>query len=332
MKATQQALSWLAALSLAVAAPAVAGPLDRPETYEFPSRTVGTHAVGRHPIDLAFAPNGEAWVANLSDGTVSRLGPDGRLLGTHKVAPEPRKIAFDSYGNGWVYCWGDNVLVQLSPTGVPMGRFAVGNTVNDMAFDQGGNLWLASSGSNAVIQLAPNGRVVSTQTVTMPNHLAIDAQGLVWVASVSPKGTTNLVALGAGRMEGYQMPATPQSIAVGPDGRVWVTYFDSTGRVSRLSADRRRVDDLWTGFSNASVEVDRGALWVSNTRYDMSRREQGYIDVDSPISNTVSHLSPGGRVLGTYSVGSDAWLVKVAPGGEPWVVNFLGGTVTRLKP
>jgi streptogramin lyase len=322
----------LAIALTALAGPAAANPLERPESWTFPSRVAGVYPVGRNPVDLAFAPNGEAWVANMADGTVTRLAPDGRRLGTFRVGDRPRKVLVDAQGKAWVYAWGDNAVRRLSPDGRVEARYAVGRLVNDMAFGPDGSLWLASTDSDQVIHLSPEGRVLATLPLARPISVDVDDRGTVWVAMAIPRGTTNLMAYGDERVEGYSLPGTPQAIEVGPDQRVWATFFDSTGRVSRLSADRRRVDDLWTGFANADVVVDRGHLWVSNSRYDMAGLNVSQWGLENPLSNTVSTLTPGGGVLATYSVGSDAWAVKVSPAGEPWVVNFLAGTVTRLCP
>lgn len=322
----------LAALLAGLAAPAAAGPLDRPETYEVPTRVAGVYPVGRQPVDLVFAANGDAWVASMTDGTVVRLAANGTRLATVKVGPGARKLALDLGGNPWVYCWGDNAVYRLSQEGVVVARYAVGKSVNDMAFDPEGDLWLASTASNEVIRMSPGGQVKTRLPVRMPNQVAVDVQGTVWASLVAGKGSTNLVAFRPGRMEGYTLPGTPQAIELGPDGRIWATFHDAMGRVSRLSADRRQLDDLWTGFANSNVIVDRGLLWVTNSRYDMSRPDIRAWTLDNPVSNTVSQLSPGGRVMATYSVGSDAWLVKVSPVGEPWVLNYVAGTVTRLRP
>ena len=94
-----KALLGAIALTLSLAAPAAASALERPETWTLPAKVAGSTAVGRQPVDLAFAPSGEAWVANWGDGTVTRLAPDGRRLGTYPVAANTDGTTFRAKAN-----------------------------------------------------------------------------------------------------------------------------------------------------------------------------------------------------------------------------------------
>jgi sugar lactone lactonase YvrE len=246
------------------------------------------------------------------------------------VGAKPRKLAVDSRGNVWVYCWGPNLLFKLSPTGQPLNRVMIGKECRDMLVDATDHLWLASTGSNHVYEIQPNGQAATWFEVTSPACLALDADARLWVGTMAPGGTTNLFAFRQDGLEGYVTPGTPVHLALGQGNALFVSYADQPKRLSRLAADRRRLDDLWTGFSAADLQSEPGAVWVTNSTYDQYGAEAP--SLSSPIANTVSRLSPGGRVLATYSAGSDAWQVKKAPNGELWVVNLLSARVTRLKP
>jgi streptogramin lyase len=268
-------------------------------------------------------------VANWADDSVTKLSSEGVRLGTYKVPPQPRKVAVDSQGNAWVYCWGPNHLVKLSPDGQRLVDTAIGDVASDMAIDAMDHVWLASTGSNKLYQLNPDGRVATWREVFRPAVLAIDKRfDKVWVSALMDGGTSNLAAFGIDSIEGYVLPATPQGLAVGPDGLVYISYMQQPRRMSRLAANRRHLDDLWTGFPGVRM-VHRGDhLWVTNSTYRAIA--PGRFELESPLANTVSKISTGGRVLGTYSVGSDAWTLAVAPSGDVWVVNMLSNRVTRL--
>jgi hypothetical protein len=131
----------------------------------------------------------------------------------------------------------------------------------------------------------------------------------------------------------YTVPSMPERVAIDRRGNVWVSHMVGAAarKVSVLQAGTQRQVGLWTGFKNQAVTVDaEGNGWVANTEYVIDG-EQGYL-ASNPLTNTVTRLSPGGRILGTYTAGADAWAVKVAPWGEAWVVNHLGDSVTRLAP
>lgn len=319
------------ALLATLAAPAAASPLERPETGRLEAAGLTTVPVGHQPIDLAFGPAGEVWVANFGSNSVTKLSADGVRLGTYPVLPQPRKVAIDSQGNAWVYCWGPNRLLKLSPTGERLKEINIGDVASDMAVDAADHLWLASTGSDKLYELDTEGHTIGWRDVCRPAVLAVDTRfGKVWVSSLMPGGTTNLMAFGVDNIEGYVLPGTPQGLAVGSDGLVYITYMQQARRMSRLAANRRRLDDVWTGFPGARM-VHRGDhLWVTNSTY--RALAPGRFSLESPLANTISKISPGGRVLETYSVGTDAWMVGAAPTGDVWVVNMLSDRVTRLRP
>jgi hypothetical protein len=130
----------------------------------------------------------------------------------------------------------------------------------------------------------------------------------------------------------YTVATMPERVAVDGRGNVWVSHMvgASARKLTRLPATAAQPGVLWTGFKNQAVAVDaEGDAWVANTEYVIDG-ENGYM-IANPLTNTVTRVSPGGSILGTYSAGADAWAVKLAPWGEAWVVNHLGGTVTRLS-
>ena len=167
-----------------------------------------------------------------------------------------------------------------------------------------------------------------------PSGIAIDATGHVWVSSLTAaKG--NLVRFDrAGRPAGsFSVPPMPERVAADSRGNVWVSHMvgPAARKLTVLSDNGARQVALWTGFKNQAVAVDAEGLgWVANTEYVIDG-EQGYL-ASNPLTNTVTRLTPGGRILGTYSAGADAWAVKMAPWGDVWVVNHLGDSVTRLTP
>lgn len=296
-------------------------------------REAGTYPVGRHPTDLAFDAAGNVWVANFGDGTVTRLSREGALLGVYPAGPKPRKLAVDADGQLWVANWGANTVTRLAADGRLLGRYRVGELPNSLAVDGTGHVWVGNMGSHTVMRLSPTGEVAGSFRFDRPSSLAVDPTGAVWVTSLTA-GKHNLVRLGPDCLPTATLtvPSMPERVSVDGQGRVWVSHMvgPAARKISLVTVGTQRQTGLWTGFKNQAVTVDAaGNGWVANTEYVIDG-EHGYL-ASNPLTNTVTCVSPGGRILGTYTAGPDAWAVKISPTREPWVVNHLAGSVTRLS-
>lgn len=324
-----KSLVCLGALLIGLVAPAA---MAKPVTSAA-WHVAGTTPVGAYPTDLAFDADGHAWVANFGAGTVTELASDGHVLASFPAGPKPRKLAVAPDGSLWVANWGVNTLTHLSAAGQVLGRFPVGELPNSLAIAPDGAVWVGNMGSKSVMRLSADGSVEGTYAIERPSSLAVDPTGAVWVTSLTAS-RNNLVKLSAEcqPLAAYSIGAMPERVAIDARGNVWVTHMvgPSSRKLTRLAADAARPGLLWTGFKNQAVAVDgEGDAWVANTEYVIDG-ENGYM-IANPLTNTVTRVSPGGSILGTYSAGADAWAVKLAPWGEAWVVNHLGGSVTRLS-
>lgn len=323
----------LAALGALVFGLSAAAPMAIAAPIAVKAPQAGTFRVGHHPTDLAIDAAGGVWVANFGDGTVSRLSPSGALIGVYAAGPKPRKLVVDAKGQVWVANWGANTVTRLSPDGRLLGTYPVGELPNSLAVDGTGHVWVGNMGSHTVMRLSPEGEVVGTFRFDRPSSLAIDPAGMVWVSSLT-SGQNNMVRLSADckPVASLTVPGMPERLAIDASGRVWVTHMVGAAarKVTVVSPDGQRVIGLWTGFKNQAVTLDaEGNAWVANTEYVIDG-EKGFL-ASNPLTNTVTRLTPGGRILGTYTAGPDVWTVKVGPEGEAWVVNHLADTVTRLS-
>src|SRR5262249_9088235 len=104
--------------------------------------------VGTAPFGLA-CDGVNMWVANFSDNTVTKLGPDGTVLGTFPVGSKPWALAFDG-ASIWVTNRGDGTVSRLRASyGAALGTFPVGTFPLGVAFD-GVYIWVANSHLNTV--------------------------------------------------------------------------------------------------------------------------------------------------------------------------------------
>ena len=261
-----------------------------------------TYTVGNGPTGIAVAPDGNVWVTNFYDNTVTELSSQGVTLGTYTVGSGPAGIAVAPDGNVWVADIGSSIIgyssvTELSPSGNILGyiKYAyntAGYGSKAVAISPDGNVWVANRGTNT-----PAG--VNDSSVT----------------ELSPQGVTlgTYITGGSG----------PAGIAVAPDGNVWVAnFYDNT--VTDLSSQGAVIGVYAAGSGSEpnpdgiAVNPSNGNIWISNW------------GMGNVIGNTVTELSPSGSILGTYTVGSGPAGIAVAPDGNVWVANENSNTVTEL--
>ena len=147
-------------------------------------RVTGSVGVGNDPAAIA-AGAGSVWVANSSDGTVTRIDPTTLETTTIPVGHGPAAVSVDAAG-AWVANAGDDTVVRVdtgtnavsstTPVGVgPAALFAT-PTAN----------WVANAGDGTVMRLDPRTgeRRTTTHVGGTPDALAL-AAGRVWV-TVAP--------------------------------------------------------------------------------------------------------------------------------------------------
>lgn len=116
-----------------------------------------------------------------------------------------------------------------------------------IAIDGPGNVWISSrpsqngGGTDAIIKLSPTGQVLSGTGFTdggfvnLPEGIAIDDTGAVWVANTS----STILKLNNDGTNATGFPyfgaSYPQDIAIDKSGRAWVTNFGSSGSGNTLT-------------------------------------------------------------------------------------------------
>jgi len=134
----------------------------------------GTKAFG-DPAALAFAANGDLWVANYESSTLARYAPDqltrsgAPTAATVIEAPAikgPNAMVFDAHGYLWVAMYDAGSVAGFTPADLVAGRapsivMAPGGGVlvqpAGVALDADGNLWVANSGVGHLVRFPRNG-------------------------------------------------------------------------------------------------------------------------------------------------------------------------------
>jgi len=130
------------------------------------------------PKTTTIDANGQVWVANSGNNTVSVLAQTGTPIGASPLSgnslSNPVAIAITSGGVGLVANKGGTAVSAFSSTGSSLGTVTVGSAPVALAQDALGNVWVANSTGNSVTEFNSSGTVVQTITgITSPGAIAI---------------------------------------------------------------------------------------------------------------------------------------------------------------
>ncbi|HEX7802334.1 MAG TPA: gluconolaconase [Pseudoxanthomonas sp.] len=244
-----------------------------------------------------------------ADGTVTTLAgfsegfADGD--GTAARLNTPSGLALDAAGNLYVADTGNHAIRKITPlgrvstvAGTGVAGFGDGartqaqfNGPIGVAVDAHGNVYVADTYNDRICKIDTQGQVSTlaggdrpgnldgvgaAARFDTPTALAVDTQGIVWVADtrnnairrVAPDGTVTTPYY-AGQDEAVRALHRPMSLALTHDGMLYVGEM-SWGRVIQLSRDGR--PQVLTGATQAQrlsrpagLALDaKGALWVAD--------------------------------------------------------------------
>jgi sugar lactone lactonase YvrE len=205
------------------------------------------------PTGLAFDANGNLWVAERNENTITEYTPPFLQTSTPSVIitngdPGPTSVAFDAAGNLWAPTFNtipNGTIVEYTPpfgsSSAPATTITTGLTNNiptGLAFDANGNAWIAElvagNTSSAVAEFSQPLTSTSSPSVMIPGAsggdvgLAFDPTGNLWVANQSTtlgsvfelaKPLTSSSTPGATITSGINTPGAP---AFDASGNLWV--------------------------------------------------------------------------------------------------------------
>ena len=265
------------------------------------------YAVGRGPsADAAGA--GSVWVANASDGTVSRIDREDHETATIPVGGDPAGLAFGA-GSLWVANRRDRTVSQISPvTNRVVHTYTVGNAPRALtaAF---GSVWVASEVDPAIVRidLARGTVIKGAELGANPTALAAGA-GALWAASEEGGTVFRIDPRSGAVVRPIDVGNGPVGIAIGA-GAIWVANRqDAT--VSRIDPATDAVTDLvHVGRDPSAIAADDDSVWVANGgdgtvwRIDPASRE---VTEKVPIGSSPSALAIAGDSVWTAALPSPA--------------------------
>jgi YVTN family beta-propeller protein len=292
----------------------------RPTTVAHPAGSLGRVTaripVGAGPIDVV-AAEGAVWVANATQGTVSRIDP------------------------------ATNTVTQTTPVGRNSVRLAGGL----------GSIWVADQTGQTVSRLeARTGLHHRTIPVTgriSPEDLAVGV-GMLWVRSgnrlLSLDPATNTMT---DRTGDWEVGGGGTAVV---DGRLWLSGTTRTGagQIVRVDPSTSRVIDRFTTPGDGALAVGGDSVWQAGSatqtiyRYDPTSKR---LLAQIPIGVVARHLTAGdgslwvssdsgrvtridlttSKVTGTFQASGRAPAVA-AGHGAVWIVDTATAALLRIQP
>lgn len=170
--------------------------------------------VGKKPVACCEDPNGNIYVANYGDNTVSKVEIPtfkSKLLGNEEaqdkvvktmvVSAGPRSIVSDEEGTVWVACYLSHKIDPINDTEIGgivnkivnatvVDQIVVGNNPSSITCDINNTIWVANAGSNTVSRIVKSKRIVDFEVGPRPMAIVNDSFGNVYVTNYEGNSVT----------------------------------------------------------------------------------------------------------------------------------------------
>lgn len=272
--------------------------------------------VGTSPAGLVFG-GGSLWVANRSDGNVSRIDPRTHVVvQTIPVGAAPESLTVTP-GAVWVTNVSDSTVSRINIVANKVVKTVTVGTWPTAISSGPSGVWVANRGDNTIQRIDPdtNRPDPPLGVGDGPDGIAVDANS-VWVAN-GGDGTVSRIDPKTGQdvSSPVRVGSGPKGIAVSGD-EVWVANQLSQS-VTRINRSTGRAHAIQVGDGPGSVVVAGASVWVSEE-----------------FDGTLSRIDPTSEELDKFALGSSPRGLAVVE-GRIWVASgafaaptHVGGTLT----
>jgi streptogramin lyase len=251
------------------------------------------------PDGMAIDLNGNAWVTDVDDGSVSKITPKGVVttISGGGIA-NARRLAVDGLGHVWIANTGNGSVSELdSNTGTfvsPAAGYTGGglNQPFGIAIDAAGNAWITNN-SNVLVEIGPSGSFLSGSAgyggLNFPRGIAIDPSGNAWVANNLFPGASVSDLNSAGVVQSTftaGLVALPLEIAIDSSRNVFVTNNFAPGAITELNSAGKPLSGA-NGFTGGNLADPEGIaadasgnVWIANANNNTVTE---YVGVAGPV-------------------------------------------------
>jgi sugar lactone lactonase YvrE len=285
----------------------------------------GSAAQFDNPSAVAASPDGNLYVADMSNNTIRRVSPEGlvtTMAGTPGVKGSadgmgaaaqffiPEGIAVDGSGLIYVVDVGNDTIRRVTPgglvttlagtVGVPGSNDGTGTSaqlspLGSIAIDKAGNLYFANGENSAVREVAPNGQVTTLFGGSLFGSVGPgDGSELLGLGGLAVDQEGNLFVADQGRNVLWKISPTGQVAS-------FVGVSGGYGRADGIGAAAR-----FSGPAGAAID------------------QNGNVYVADAANNVIRRIAPGGAT--TTFAGSSDGSAGIADGtGSSAQFNFPSG-------
>jgi DNA-binding beta-propeller fold protein YncE len=225
---------------------------------------------------IAVDTQGNIYVTDTPDSTLTKLSPSGQLLATWGMFGHdpgqflmPLAVATDLEDNLYVADYHNARVQKLSPSGQVLAEYGTtGSQVEQLhyptgvAVDQRGSVYVADlleeigqPGDTRIVKYSSTGKFLSSRgpadlglgASLLPQNLVVDPQGSIYVRDSSKIGIVKLSPTGK-VLARWQAPAIYNffDVAVDAHGNVYVTLVGKQGGIEKFSPTGK-VLSTWSG-------------------------------------------------------------------------------------
>ncbi len=196
------------------------------------------------PIGVTADPNGNMWITNYGNSSVTLLNGLGAPLSGQagwggSSLNFPVALAVDSHHNAWVANQSTNTITKISADGSASTIILCCDGASGIATDQQDNVWVANYYGDSISEVDSAGIVllngVTGGGLLHPQGIAVDGAGTVWVANYRGKSISELSGALSDTPGTVLSPANgfgtdaslelPYGLTLDASGNLWVSNF-----------------------------------------------------------------------------------------------------------